>query len=136
MKHKVFFDAECPLCYNVKKIIKALDWTNQIQWIPVQYIERTEYSYLKKEGRDLYDQIHMVTKKGEVLAGFETVRRLLTVLPLTFPIGVLLHLPLMKKAIRRGPHKHIKGTSFEKACSFCFEDIILYTYLNLKKTLI
>jgi len=29
MKHKVFFDAECPLCYNVKKIIKALDWTNR-----------------------------------------------------------------------------------------------------------
>ncbi|MBE2977102.1 thiol-disulfide oxidoreductase DCC family protein [Priestia megaterium] len=98
MKHKVFFDAECPLCYNVKKIIKALDWTKQIQWIPVQYIERTEYSYLKEEGRDLYDQIHMVTKKGKVLAGFETVRRLLAVLPLTFPIGVLLHLPLMKKA--------------------------------------
>ncbi|CAI8893147.1 conserved hypothetical protein [Priestia megaterium] len=42
----------------------------------------------------------------------------------------------MDATIRRGPHKHIKGTSFEKACSFCFEDIILYTYLNLKKTLI
>ena len=71
--------------------------------------------------------------KREVLAGFETVRRLLAVLPLTCPIGVLLHLPLMKKrlvrytngypqtgttglgaTIRREPHKHIKGQAFKK----------------------
>ncbi|AEN90597.1 hypothetical protein BMWSH_3715 [Priestia megaterium WSH-002] len=40
----------------------------------------------------------------------------------------------MDATIHRGPHKHTKGTSFEKACPFCFEDIIIYTYFNFLKT--
>ncbi|RLQ96759.1 thiol-disulfide oxidoreductase DCC family protein [Falsibacillus albus] len=94
-RHKVFFDAQCPLCSNAKKILMKLDWGNRIEWIPVQSIENTSYAYLKDQGRDLYDEIHMVTADGHVLAGFQTVRRILKALPLTFPISLLLYLPFM-----------------------------------------
>ncbi|WP_433747497.1 DCC1-like thiol-disulfide oxidoreductase family protein [Falsibacillus pallidus] len=50
MKHKVFFDAQCPLCSNAKKVIKTLDWCSKIEWIPVQYIEQTPYKFLKTKG--------------------------------------------------------------------------------------
>ncbi|MTT31017.1 DUF393 domain-containing protein [Terrilactibacillus sp. BCM23-1] len=96
-QHVVFFDAQCPLCANTKKVVKWLDWRNRIEWIPVQRIEDTPYKFLKDEGRDLYDQIHMVTSVGKILAGFETIRRILMALPLTSPLSLILYLPFMKK---------------------------------------
>ncbi|WP_433747500.1 DCC1-like thiol-disulfide oxidoreductase family protein [Falsibacillus pallidus] len=41
----------------------------------------------------------MVTAKGEVLAGFQTVRKILTLLPVIFPISWIFYLPFMKKLL-------------------------------------
>lgn len=94
MKHLVFYDAECPLCSNVKAVLQKLDWFHRIDWMPVQEIERSErYRFLKN--RDIYDRIHMISSRGYLYEGFYTIRKLLKALPLTFPIGLAAHLPFM-----------------------------------------
>lgn len=96
MKHLVFYDAECPLCSSAKAVIKKLDWFRRIEWVPVQKIEQSDrFDFLKD--RDIYDRIHMISSEGQLYAGFYTVRKLLTVLPLTFPIGWAAYLPFMDK---------------------------------------
>ena len=92
MKHVVFYDAQCPFCFYVKKTFRLFDWRNQIKWVSVQETEKGDkYPYL--EGRDTLDEIHMLTKKGEIKEGFYTIRQLLLSLPLFSVIGILLYLP-------------------------------------------
>lgn len=96
MKHLVFYDAECPLCSTAKTVIEKLDWRDRIRWIPVQEIEKGErFQFL--QDRDIYDRIHMISASGEVYAGFYTIRKLLTILPLAMPFSWLAYLPFVDK---------------------------------------
>ncbi|MED3726239.1 DUF393 domain-containing protein [Priestia filamentosa] len=96
MKHLVFYDADCPLCSNVKKVVQALDWGKRLDWMPVQSIQSEQkFRFLAK--RNIYDEIHMISRDNELFSGFYTVRKILKSLPLTWPIGMLLSLPLMEK---------------------------------------
>lgn len=96
MKHVVFYDAKCPFCFYIKKVFRKFDWMGQIKWVAVQDTDKEgKFPYL--EGRNTLDEIHMLTKKGEVIEGFYTVRRLLLALPLFAVFGVLLYLPGMDK---------------------------------------
>ncbi|WP_028784979.1 thiol-disulfide oxidoreductase DCC family protein [Thalassobacillus devorans] len=96
MKHIVFYDAQCPLCFNLKRVLRKLDWFNKIKWISVQEAERSEgFRYL--DGKDVYDEIYMKTSDGRLLAGFYTIRRLLVSLPLTFYAGLLMYLPFVSR---------------------------------------
>lgn len=96
MKYTVFYDAECPLCSSVKVVIQKLDWVHKMNWIPVQKIKKDgHYSFLLN--RDIYDKIHMISDNGILYAGIYTVRKLLTLLPVTFPVSWVLYLPYMDK---------------------------------------
>ncbi|WP_181347576.1 thiol-disulfide oxidoreductase DCC family protein [Thalassobacillus sp. CUG 92003] len=91
MKHVVFYDAKCPLCMNTKRVLKPLDWKSRIEWVPVQEADVEDYPFLK--GRNVYDEIYMQASSGVVYVGFYTIRRLLSALPVTRPVSLLLHLP-------------------------------------------
>ncbi|SEB16518.1 Predicted thiol-disulfide oxidoreductase YuxK, DCC family [Thalassobacillus cyri] len=96
MKHTVFYDAQCPLCFSIKRVLRRLDWFNKLEWIPVQEVEKSnDFRYLA--GKDIYDQIYMRTSNGKLLAGFYTIRKLLVSLPLTFYAGVLMYLPFASR---------------------------------------
>ncbi|WP_101842222.1 thiol-disulfide oxidoreductase DCC family protein [Halobacillus sp. Marseille-P3879] len=96
MKHIVFYDAQCPFCYYVKKTLKRLDWNNRMKWVSVQQVEENgHYPYLK--GRPLLEEIHLLTAKGQVIEGFRAVRLILLQLPTVFLPGLLLYLPGMDK---------------------------------------
>ncbi|RWZ58801.1 DUF393 domain-containing protein [Halobacillus fulvus] len=92
MKHIIFYDAQCPFCFYVKKTFRKFDWLDQIKWVSVQETEKEGlYPYLK--GRETLEEIHMLTKQGEIKQGFYTIRRMLLALPLFSVIGILLYLP-------------------------------------------
>ncbi len=96
MKHIVFYDAQCPFCFNVKRILRKFDWFHQIKWVAVQEVEeRGGYPYL--EGRNTLDEIHMLTKEGEVKEGYYSIRKLLLALPPFALLGLLLYLPGMDR---------------------------------------
>ncbi|MCA0971213.1 DUF393 domain-containing protein [Halobacillus litoralis] len=92
IKHIVFYDAQCPFCFYFKKTLRLFDWTDQIKWVAVQETRQNgTYPYL--EGRDTLDEIHMLTKEGEIKQGFYTIRRLLLALPPFALLALLLYLP-------------------------------------------
>ncbi len=97
MKHIVFYDGECPLCSKARSAIERLDWFHRIHWIPLQHIEKTEYQMFISQNRNVYEEVHMITSKGKILKGFDTVRRILMLLPVSFPISLLLYLPFIEK---------------------------------------
>ncbi|MCA0985298.1 DUF393 domain-containing protein [Halobacillus yeomjeoni] len=95
-RHVVFYDAQCPFCFYVKKVFRKFDWFDQIKWVSVQEVERSgKYPYL--EGRETLDEIHMLTKQGEIKHGFYTIRTLLISLPVFAAFGILLYLPGVEK---------------------------------------
>ncbi|QDI90535.1 DUF393 domain-containing protein [Salicibibacter halophilus] len=91
-KHVVFYDGECPLCRAVKRVLGKLDWRDAIHWHAVQEISAAT---LEKANayKNMYDEIYMLTPDKQVLTGFNTVRKLLVLLPLTFPVAVLMYVP-------------------------------------------
>lgn len=98
MKYIVFYDGECPLCSSVKIAVEKLDWFQRIQWVPVQIVEKSDkFTFLKN--RNIYDKIQMLSTNGRLYEGFYTVRKLLTVLPLTFPFSWLLYLPYIDRVL-------------------------------------
>ncbi|MBM7553816.1 thiol-disulfide oxidoreductase DCC family protein [Thalassobacillus pellis] len=96
MPHTVFYDAQCPLCYHVKRILQKLDWFNRVQWVAVQEaVDSFFYPFLRD--KDVYERIYMQASTGKVLAGFYTIRKLLINIPLTMPLGVLMYFPLASR---------------------------------------
>ncbi len=98
MAYQVFYDGMCPLCSAVKSVVTKLDWLETFEWIPVQKAEEMErYRFLKD--RNIYDRIHMLAPDGKLYTGFYTVRKILNLLVLTFPVSLLLYLPLIDKVL-------------------------------------
>lgn len=98
MKYIVFYDGECPLCSGAKIAVQKLDWFRRIRWVPVQVAERSyKFSFLKN--RDIYDKIQMLSSNGRLYEGFYTVRKIFTVLPLTFPFSWLFYLPYIDRVL-------------------------------------
>ncbi|MCA0988711.1 thiol-disulfide oxidoreductase DCC family protein [Guptibacillus algicola] len=99
MKHLVFYDAECPFCFNLKKILQKLDWRGQVEWIAVQEVENNPeaYPYMQYRHDLMYDEIHMLTASGRLYSGFSTVRRLFLALPITIPLSLFLYLPFLDR---------------------------------------
>ncbi|MFC0524443.1 thiol-disulfide oxidoreductase DCC family protein [Pontibacillus salicampi] len=97
MKHIVFYDAQCPFCYHVKLVLKKLDWFGKIEWKAVQEAEQEVAYYDYLEGRNVYDEIHMLSSDNVLYSGFYTVRKLMSMLPLTAPFAMLLYIPLIDK---------------------------------------
>ncbi|WP_174615506.1 thiol-disulfide oxidoreductase DCC family protein [Virgibacillus ihumii] len=95
-KHIVFFDAECPLCRTVKAVLKRLDWFDTIFWHPVQEVSESIKTRVN-EYKNMYDEIYMFTVDKQVLTGFNTIRKILSLLPATIPLALLCYIPFVKK---------------------------------------
>ncbi|KGX92532.1 hypothetical protein N781_14410 [Pontibacillus halophilus JSM 076056 = DSM 19796] len=96
-KHIVFYDAKCPLCHSIKTVLKRLDWFNRIEWVAIQEAERRLDLYPYLIGKDVYDEIHMRTAKGEVKVGYYAIRRMLLALPVPALLALLLYIPYLDK---------------------------------------
>ncbi|QQK76610.1 DUF393 domain-containing protein [Salicibibacter cibarius] len=91
-KYVVFYDGECPLCRAVKLVLGKLDWRGAVYWFPVQDVSEATLDKANAY-KNMYDEIYMLTPDKQVLTGFNTVRKLLALLPVTFPVAVLMHVP-------------------------------------------
>ncbi len=94
--HIVFYDAECPLCRSVKAVVQKLDWKRELAWYPVQEVDEATQAKANAH-KDMYDEIYMLTKDEDVLTGYYTVRKILSLLPVTRPLTAVLYFPLISK---------------------------------------
>ncbi len=92
MKYIVFYDAQCPFCYYLKKVLRRFDWRRIIKWVSIQEVEKNRnYPYLA--GKSLSEEIHMLTRQGKVRSGFDAIRVLLIQLPPVSFLGLISYLP-------------------------------------------
>ncbi len=89
-----FYDGMCVICNQTRRIVTALDWRRQIEWLDVQRWPEVSDKLPGVDYETALGQIHV--RDGDVTyGGFFGTRRMLRVLPLTYPLWLLLHLPGM-----------------------------------------
>lgn len=89
------FDGKCVLCQQTRRIVKALDWFNRVEFLDLHQWERVHERYPWLAYEQAMGEIHVIGGDQQIIGGFAGMRRLLRDLPLTLPLWALLHLPGM-----------------------------------------
>lgn len=89
------YDGYCVLCKQTKRVITTLDWLHRVEFLDLHNWDVVEARYPQLDYEAAMGQMHVVTPDGQLIGGFEGVRRLLRDLPLGFPFWLVLHLPGM-----------------------------------------
>ena len=85
----VIYDNVCPYCRNATEHIKSLDWEKRFKFL--SYRNPLTYKLFPNLTKDECEKdVHMVTPKGEVLAGYQVFRTIIDNLTATKLINPLL----------------------------------------------
>lgn len=95
----VLFDGMCGFCQFQIRLIEALDWLGKLECVPLQSTLAAELAPSARR-EDLLAAMHVIPAgqtfdPNRRIQGARAVRFLALRLPLLFPIGVLLWLPLL-----------------------------------------
>ncbi|AGX05919.1 DUF393 domain-containing protein [Bacillus infantis] len=123
MKTMALYDNTCQLCQMTKKSFQKLDLLHRVDWVSLQKYEQ-EHGEIQFSSRELRKELHIITPEKKVLKGFYAVRRLLLLFPLTFVLGLFMHLPFASAAgvpvyrwIARNRHKLLRKKCKDGSCS-------------------
>jgi predicted DCC family thiol-disulfide oxidoreductase YuxK len=89
------YDGFCVICQQSRKIVQALDWGHRVEFLNLHDWDTVHARYPQLDYEAAMGQMHVITPDGQLIGGFEGVRRLLRDLPLGYPVWLLLHLPGM-----------------------------------------
>lgn len=89
------YDGYCVLCNQTRRIVTALDWLHRVEFLNLHDWETVQARCPGLDYEAAMGQMHVLTPDGQMLGGFEGVRRLLRDLPLGFPVWLVLHVPGM-----------------------------------------
>lgn len=88
------FDGQCVICQASKRVISALDWLHRVEWLDLHDWSAVHARFPSLEYDDAMGQIYVYDDQ-RVYAGFFGVKRLLKVVPLGFPLWLLMQIPGM-----------------------------------------
>ena len=109
----IIYDNVCPYCKEAAKHIKQLDWEKRFKFI--SYRDASTYKMfpdLTKE--ECEKDVHMVTPKGEVLAGYQVFRTIIDNLSATKLFNPLLQNNYAEKKLNEVYEKMVK----ERSCYY------------------
>lgn len=89
------YDGHCVICNTTRRIVRALDWFNRVEFLDLHQRGRVAADYPNLEHDALMGQIHVIDGADRVFAGFDGTRRMLRALPMAFPLYLLLRLPVI-----------------------------------------
>lgn len=89
------FDGRCVICQSTRRVVKALDWFNRVEFLDLHNKAVVETRYPTMDHDAMMGEINVMTETGQRFAGFKGTRRMLKELPLGFPVWLLLHVPGM-----------------------------------------
>jgi predicted DCC family thiol-disulfide oxidoreductase YuxK len=89
------FDGNCVICQQTRRIVTVLDWLHRVEFLDVQQWDKVYARYPQVDYNEAMGAMHVMTKDGQMLAGFVGVRRLMRDLPLGYPVWLFMHLPGM-----------------------------------------
>ena len=93
----VFYDNQCEICQAGVSWLRFLDRRKRTECVPL------DSDLLARAGLDLEAcsrQLHIVTREGRVLAGWDAVAHLARLFPPTWPMGALGAVPLLRAPAR------------------------------------
>lgn len=100
MTTTVFYDGQCVICRQTRRIVTALDWLRRVEFVDVHQWDAVEARAPGLDFETAMGQVHVTTAQG-LVGGFDGTRAMLRQLPLGFPLWLLLHLPGMSWLGRR-----------------------------------
>ena len=105
------YDGNCVVCVSSCGTMRQLDWLGRIKFIDLHdgAAWRGRYPDLRQEL--LMGEIHVLDGQGKLYSGFDATRRMLKVVPLGFPLWLLLHLP-GSEAIGRRVYRFIASRRY------------------------
>jgi predicted DCC family thiol-disulfide oxidoreductase YuxK len=91
---KVWFDSACPLCAREIKIMRKLDWFNEVDFVDVL---STPDCPTQRE--HLLERFHAQRLGGPLLSGAAAFALLWRSLPLLRPLGEIARIPIILRAL-------------------------------------
>ncbi len=89
----LFYDKECPLCIRTTIILKYFDVFNKLDFKSVQN-DAASYSVLKDySNQTLLNSMYSINRKNKIYSGFATYKQAFKLVPIFFPIWLVLNLP-------------------------------------------
>lgn len=88
------YDGHCVICNTTRRIIRALDWFRQVEFLDLHLPEaKTRYPHINHE--QAMGEIHVIEPSGRIFTGFYGTRRMLRAVPLGVPLWAILRLPII-----------------------------------------
>lgn len=123
LKITALYDENCILCQETKGRLEKIDKLGKVEWLSLQQFERAagENPFDPKE---LRKELHIILPNNRVLKGFDAVRKLLLISPLTFGMGLILYIPFVPligrpiyRWVAKNRHLFMKNKCNDGSCS-------------------
>lgn len=89
----LFYDAECPLCMKTRIVLSYFDVFKKLDFKSVQQSINTNEKLKAFSIEELLANMHAIDKNGKVYVGIATYKKAFLLIPVGFPLGILLHIP-------------------------------------------
>jgi predicted DCC family thiol-disulfide oxidoreductase YuxK len=89
------YDGYCVICNTTRRVVKMLDWFDQVEFLDLHDREAVESRYPSIDHDTAMGQIHVVDNKGKVYAGFPATRRMLRAVPPGIPLYLIMRMPII-----------------------------------------
>ena len=117
-KYTFFYDRECPLCCQTQALLASLDWFKLIEFKPVQFLSDDDIAAMGSTRDEMLTDIGGKWKSNKTLCfGVETYCRVLLIIPVLLPLGILLNLPGIK-GLARGVYGEVARRRMVNRCTF------------------
>lgn len=115
-RYTFYYDAECPLCNKVIVVIKHFDIFKTVACITVQGNYQDDAALNNFTEEELLINIHGVTNSGKVSVGFWSYVQLLKAMVYTYPIGLLVSLPILN-SLGQKVYNFVAGNRITERCT-------------------
>ena len=89
----VLFDGDCPLCQRLSRTLARLDWRGKLHFQNARDVPNLPITSPPLNPDRLLEEMHLVTPRGAILAGYRAFRWIAWRLPMFWPLAPLLYLP-------------------------------------------
>ena len=89
----VLFDGQCPLCRKAVSLLGRLDWRGRLHFRDCRDTPNLPATSPPLSAARLLEEMHLVTPRGKVYAGYAAFRWMAWRVPVLWPVAPFLYLP-------------------------------------------
>ena len=93
MRLPVLFDGGCPLCRRTVRIIRALDWSDRLQFVDATNADARAFFAPSLTEAQMMVEMYVVDERQRLHGGFEGFLQISRVVPVMWPFGLIARLP-------------------------------------------